>query len=208
MPSPVGHALAGLAIAWAAPQGTPARRRSRLARALAEPLAIACAVLAALPDADLLLAGTHRTASHSITAVVLVTIITAAVTGWVTGRLSLRTALVCGAAYGSHLLLDWLGTDDRNPPFGIQLFWPFGDGYYVSGVNVFPGTQRRDILSAPSIGQNVKALLTELAIMGPVAAAAWLARSRRPPAGPSGQRPPERADVRAGAGTNEHAGVK
>ena len=73
----------------------------------------------------------HRTATHSIGATILVTIIAGGVTGWVTGRINWRIAFVCAAAYASHLAdsTGWART--RNyAPYGIQMFWPFDEGWY------------------------------------------------------------------------------
>jgi inner membrane protein len=156
MPSPIGHAIAGVAVAWAGD------RR----------LAPVCAGLAALPDADLLLPGFHRTYTHSVTAVLVVTIVAAAVTGKVTRW---RTALVCGAAYASHLLLDWLGADSH-PPFGIQLLWPFSDRWFISGWDVFRETARQHFFEPAIVHQNALAVAQELTILLPLAALVWLVR--------------------------------
>jgi len=135
-----------------------------------------CATLAALPDVDLFLPGFHRTATHSVTAVLIVTIITAAVTGQVTRW---RTALVCGAAYASHLALDWLGAD-RFPPYGIELFWPFSDRWYISGWDVFRQTARLHFFAPEIIRQNVRAVAQEIAILAPVLFVLWLIRVKTP----------------------------
>ncbi len=71
MPSPVGHALAGVATVWTLTPRAPRR------------LVLVAAALAVLPDADLVHAGSHRFFTHSLGAVIVVTIIAAAVTGWV-----------------------------------------------------------------------------------------------------------------------------
>src|SRR5262245_49534481 len=126
MPSPVGHVIAGLGAAWAVDLAPGARAwrtatpAASLFRRAGGFLTIVCGVLGALPDIDLLF-GVHRTGTHSILATLLVTIVAAAVTAWVTGlRQSagrpvgqsaararvIRVALMCGAAYGSHLVLD------------------------------------------------------------------------------------------------------
>jgi membrane-bound metal-dependent hydrolase YbcI (DUF457 family) len=157
MPSPIGHAIAGVAVAWSA-------RQPRLA-----PI---CAGLAALPDIDLILPARHRSYTHSLTAVLLVTIVAAAVTGKVTRW---RTALICGAAYGSHLVLDWLGADTHPPP-GIQLLWPLSDRWFKSGWNVFPETARLHLFSAAALRQNALAIAQELAILLPILALVWLVR--------------------------------
>src|SRR5437016_4805650 len=134
MPSPIGHTLAGVATAWSMERlpGGAFRRASWN-------LTLACAALGALPDIDLLYIPLHRTATHSLTAVALVTIIVAGVTRWVTGRTRWSVAAMCGAAYGSHLALDLVGSDP-NWPSGIQALWPFSDHFYISAWTIFPGT--------------------------------------------------------------------
>jgi inner membrane protein len=81
MPSPIGHALAGVAIAIAGD-----RRAAGFGfwRFLARPLTLWSVAIASLPDADLLIPGFHRRATHSIGATILVTIVAAVVTAWVT----------------------------------------------------------------------------------------------------------------------------
>jgi len=192
MSSPVGHALAGIAAAWLADL-VPGTRRSRLASATASFLAkaggwltLACAGIAMLPDVDLALPIRHRTASHSVTAVVLATIISVLVTGWVTrrrrtGGASLgwiaRVALMCGAAYASHLLLDWLAVD-LTPPYGIQALWPFSDHWYLSGLNLLPRTERRALFTPRAIRHNLAALAWEVGALAPLLALLWLVREK------------------------------
>jgi membrane-bound metal-dependent hydrolase YbcI (DUF457 family) len=164
MPSPIGHMLAGVAVAWS---GGPTLRRS-------DGLVLVCAALAAAPDLDLLLPGPHRGATHSLAAAVAVTIIAAAVTGQVTRW---RTALLCGFSYASHLLLDWLSADNY-PPRGIQLLWPFSDRWFISDLDLFRQTARQQFLTAPIIRQNLIAVAQELAILLPILALVWWARRR------------------------------
>ena len=81
MPSPIGHALSGVAIAWTASLAEPRDGTGRTVSDRWLPIYVA---LAAAPDLDLLVHGAHRTATHSVTAMLLVTIVAAAVTGQVT----------------------------------------------------------------------------------------------------------------------------
>jgi inner membrane protein len=182
MPSPIGHALAGVAVAWAGQRSTPTADRRvetspwRTGSLKLTPTIVVCAILAALPDIDLVLPGFHRTYTHSVTAVLVVIIVAAAMTGKVRRW---RTALICGAAYASHLLLDWLGADDF-PPFGIQLFWPFSGRWYISGWDVFRQTARRHFFTLPIIRQNFLAVAQELAILLPILGLVWfMTRPRR-----------------------------
>jgi hypothetical protein len=181
MPSPIGHLIAGAAIGRAI---TP-RRPS---------VVLSCAALAAASDLDLVVPHLHRMATHSIGAVVVVAIIAIAVTGKVTGarqgaRQGARHRAMSGAwhpawplvvalvaAFASHLLLDWLAVDPT-PPRGLQLWWPFSDGWYISGLDLFRGTARRHPFTAQSIWINATAIAQEVAILGPLA---WLAFRFRP----------------------------
>src|SRR5262245_42434805 len=123
MPSPVGHALAGTAIALVAervrtlaPSGIDerlangggldpvSRGSSRLPAYL-----FACIALAALPDLDLLYQPIHRSITHSLGSTLIVIIVATLVTGWVTGKRSIAVGMLCGIAWGSHTLMDWLG---------------------------------------------------------------------------------------------------
>jgi membrane-bound metal-dependent hydrolase YbcI (DUF457 family) len=178
VPSPIGHALAGAAIAWSF-RGTGWR------------LPVACAACAALPDIDLLYMPTHRTATHSVPVAILLTIVAVAVTGWVNPirdwsarrfGVASRTfviGLACGLAWSSHILLDWLGAD-ANPPYGVQAFWPLLDTWFYSGLDIFPGTQRRNPLSTRAMLINLRAAVQETLIMGTACLAVLMIRTRRP----------------------------
>lgn len=186
MPSPIGHMLAGLSVGWLTadpPSGTVVESPAGVdRRPLFTPFVLWCAFVATIPDADLLIPHFHRTGTHSVTATALVLIIAAGVTGKVTPRRWPWTlVLALGAAHATHLVLDWLGVDRFTDP-GIQLFWPFGDRFYISGLDIFPPVERR-IMRPEAFGVNLTAALTELAIMGPVAAVSWLCHRRRAAAG-------------------------
>jgi inner membrane protein len=172
MPSPIGHALAGVSIAWSAEQ-LPGS--AGLKRPFPFSVMLLCVALAVLPDADLIYLPIHRTVTHSIGATLLVTILAIAVTGKVTRHVAWGFVLMCAASHGSHLLLDWLGADP-SLPFGIQALWPFSHRWFISGWNLFPSTERRHIFSAASIAVNLKAAAWEIAIMGPIVLALGLWR--------------------------------
>lgn len=162
MPSPVGHALGGLVAAFAV---DAIARRPRLTL----PLLGAAVALALSPDLDLI-AGSHRTYTHSIGAVAIV----AAACGVV---LRVRAGTAAGtallaAAYGSHLPLDWLSKDTRDPR-GVTALWPFSDTYYHSPWAVFGETSRRYWLPDEFIFGNAKEAMLEVAVLLPLALMAW-----------------------------------
>ena len=104
MPSPIGHFLGGIAAGWrVAPD-----RRIRTA------VFLGCAGAAA--DLDLL-AGAHRGPTHSLGAAVLTFIVVTL------AARSVRWGSAASAAWGSHVLLDWLATD-TSPPAGEMALWP------------------------------------------------------------------------------------
>jgi membrane-bound metal-dependent hydrolase YbcI (DUF457 family) len=136
---------------------------------------LVCALLAASPDLDLLVHA-HRTFTHSIVAIVAVTVAAGVVSRW--SRLPrLRLTTMLGAAYATHAALDLIAADPY-PPRGIQLLWPFSREFFLAGWAVFPGTERGNLLSWFAIATNTRALVTELAIMVPILAVLWIARGR------------------------------
>jgi membrane-bound metal-dependent hydrolase YbcI (DUF457 family) len=161
-------------------------------------LALAAAVLATLPDLDLAVSHFHRSASHSVTAVALVFIIAAAVTGQVShlradSSARWRIAAICAAAYATHLLLDWMAAD-YFPPAGIQVFWPVSRRFFISGWDVFDQTERLHLLQPATIDQNLRAIAKELVLLAPIALGLWLVRIKTVPRLPSqltrGHHPP------------------
>ena len=175
--------LAGVATAWAADL-VPGRRTWRTAPSTASwyeragnGLTLACGVLAAAPDIDILFLSHfngHRTITHSIGAVFFVGLFAAAMAAK-SRRPIARVALMCAAAYGTHLLLDWLGADNF-PPRGLQALWPFTREWYISDLDVFRQTARRHIASGPIMRQNALAIVQEIAVLLPIAVGLWLVR--------------------------------
>jgi inner membrane protein len=180
MASPIGHALAGIAVAWGADL-VPGKRAWRIAPPFASwykragnGLTLACAVLAAAPDLDLPFGRFHRTATHSLISVLVV----AGAAGLVAARARLpvrRVVIMCAAAWATHLLVDWLSVD-QSPPRGIQLLWPFDATWFISGWDLFLGSERRQLLSAATMRRNVEAIAGEVAIMMPIVIVLWLVR--------------------------------
>ena len=164
MPTPVGHALAGLAVAGFS--AGPARPR---------PLHVAVLVFCATaPDLDLVLrlidgANHHRGPSHSVGLALLV-----GLSGWLFRRLGvdLPSPWVLSAAWGSHVLLDYLGID-TNPPFGEMALWPLTRDFFISPLPLFYDVPRA--FTAEAIRHNLIAVSIEVLVLAPLA---WLACSR------------------------------
>jgi membrane-bound metal-dependent hydrolase YbcI (DUF457 family) len=169
MPSPVGHALGGLAVGLLVSSRADWR------------LLAACAAAAAVADADFLLPIRHRGASHSVGAAVIAGLATYA---WMklvaVHRNPARLGFALAAAYGTHVLFDWLGADS-SVPRGLMALWPFSTSFFISDADLFNSVDRRYWL--PGFGRRIAvALVREMAILGPlVAAAFWWNRRRRAP---------------------------
>jgi inner membrane protein len=153
VPSPIGHALGGLAAGWLVAGRSTSPRRS----AVGDSVVLAVAGMAA--DLDLLFA-LHRGPTHGIGVACLVGI----VAYLATRRRYL--AIAVAAAYASHTLLDWLGTDST-APIGIMALWPFRREYYESSLHIFHAISRRYWLQE-FWTFNLFALLRELLILGPI----------------------------------------
>lgn len=117
--------------------------------------------------------GAHRSATHSIGATVVAGMAMAATVS--TARL--RVGVFGAAAYGSHVLLDWLGTDPGQPS-GVMVFWPFSDEFYVSDPSLFLRVCREWWLLG-CLTHNVQAVVWELIVLLPLAAVAIVLARRR-----------------------------
>jgi inner membrane protein len=163
MPTPIGHALAGLAVAGLFRQA-PSIPRLHVA------VLVLCAVA---PDLDLTLrfvdgVNHHRGATHSIAAAGL-----AGITAIALGRLGpgrLPGGLAVAAAWFSHVVLDFLGVD-TSPPSGEMALWPFSESFFVSPVALFYDVRRS--FSPSAIQHNIIAGVAELLVMVPIAMLAW-----------------------------------
>jgi inner membrane protein len=166
MPSPIGHALAGIAVG------------ALIARPPGWRLLAVTAVAAALPDMDFLLPLRHRGPSHSVGAAAMafaVALLVLSSGSHVTRRW--HSAAAVGLAYASHTLLDWLGADTSTPR-GLMALWPLSTAFYISGWDVFDSVDRRYWM--PGFWtRNTIAVLREIAILGPIVILALLARHRR-----------------------------
>jgi inner membrane protein len=175
MPSPVGHALGGLAAGWLLQPRLPQ------VRPLASAENLLFLTVAIAPDLDLLV-GVHRGATHSLGATGAVGIgVWALRRGPGRGRFAAATS----AAYGSHVLLDWLGVD-TSPPFGVPALWPFDAAYLQAPWQPFLAVSRR--LHEPGLfwEPNALAIGREILLLLPLLILAGLWRRRlgvlhRPP---------------------------
>jgi membrane-bound metal-dependent hydrolase YbcI (DUF457 family) len=104
--------------------------------------------------------------------------VAAAVLAW---QRSLRPAAAAGLAVISHIVFDWLGSDDF-PPLGVMALWPFSQEFFFADAYVFATISRRYWLPG-FVEHNVLAVLREIVILLPIAALTyWYRDGRRKPA--------------------------
>jgi membrane-bound metal-dependent hydrolase YbcI (DUF457 family) len=143
---------------------------------LTRSLVASAAALGVAPDLDIFV-GVHRAHTHSVAAVALVALVS-----WLVLRKrsagALASSIALAAAFGSHLLLDLLGKDTRNPR-GLTVLWPFSSDYYVTGWDVFSEVSRRYWLPGEFVVGNLRAVAWELIVLMPVLLLAWAVWSTR-----------------------------
>jgi inner membrane protein len=129
----------------------------------------ACAVA---PDLDLLLrfidgVNHHRGPSHSLGMALLVAIL-----GLAMGRLGFGVpgGLAMGAAWASHVLLDYLGIDTV-APYGEMALWPLSREFFIAPVPFFYDVPRS--FSPEAIRHNLIAVAIEVIVLAPVAWLCW-----------------------------------
>ena len=160
MPSPLGHALGGAAVGLVA--GRLPLSSWRVPAALG--------LIACLPDLDLI-AGQHSGMTHSAGFTVIAGLVA------YLGSRSGRFALAAAAAYGSHVLFDFMGLDTA-PPFGVMALWPFDQAFYMSPWTPLPPVSRRYWL--PGFwAHTMKVAAFEAVLFGGALAIAWWQSRRR-----------------------------
>ena len=122
------------------------------------------------PDLDFLF-GAHRGPSHGLGSAVLVGLVAFLATRQ--GRFSGAV----GLAYGSHTLLDWLGSDVM-APIGVMALWPFSREFYQANLQIFPAVSRR-YWEPGFVMLNLRAVAWEILLLGPLAALTAAIRRRQ-----------------------------
>ncbi len=195
MPSPVGHAIAGLTVAWISETVSGTRTAEGSSGALAAPwartvfpdarselvrtsfsgLAVTSALLAAAPDADILF-HSHRMFTHSLGMAALVWLAALVVAASRSGP-ALRIATTCGLAYASHVFLAWLGHSNGGQS-GLMALWPFSSRRYISDLGVFWDVSRRWWQPGEFVRRNLEVFAHELLLLAPLALVVWAVKVR------------------------------
>jgi membrane-bound metal-dependent hydrolase YbcI (DUF457 family) len=172
VPSPLAHAVAGLAVHIAtAPADQIASRRRALVTVGG----------ALAPDLDLtwkLVDGVnhHQAQAHSLGVGLLLAALVAAVAAGRGAPRPLGLALAALAGWCSHLLLDLLNVD-TSPPIGLMALWPFTHAYYKSPWALFLDIGRT--LNWRTVRHDTLAIGWEMLVLGLLLVAVWRVRARR-----------------------------
>ena len=172
MPSPLGHALAGLTV-----HALAARRPGQLFEVRRVALTVGAALV---PDLDLLLRfvdgrNHHQAQSHSLGCALLAGLVVWGVATWRRWPRPLGWAAVVGLAWTSHVLLDYLGSD-THPPIGLMALWPASSGFFKFPWPVFMDIGRT--LEWETIRHNAVAVAWETILLVPPLLLAWRHRLR------------------------------
>ena len=135
-------------------------------------------VFANLPDLDFLpglIAGNpnmyHHGITHSIFFGLVISIAVGVAYSIIRKKDVLRMSIILFITYASHLLLDFLGKDTRQP-FGEQLFWPFSSEYYLSPIALFSDVHKASqsdiFLKSLFNWHNLSTMAIEAAILTPI----------------------------------------
>ena len=180
MPTPIGHALAGVAVGAVLSRKRPFISPGRDL--------VMFSLLAQVPDLDFIpgiLVGRpdayHHGISHSLGACLLLGLITG-LWGWrkkadpadPAWPRALRWGIMGFLVVFSHLILDALNLDTR-PPHGLPLWWPFTSRYYLF-YPLLPDIWR-EAPWWPTIKHNLWAVCLEVLFLAPFTTLAlWLRR--------------------------------
>ena len=175
MALPIAHAAAGYLVHRATADGRSSSGAWQRAAVFM--------FIGKLPDLDFLVGFAlgfpgmlHRGASHTLLAAVCFGLAAGAFVRWKWHERFGPAAFAFGAAYASHLLLDYLTIDSR-PPAGGQFFWPFSDAYFAAPTPIFTeifidGRTRAGFLRTVLAWPSVVVLAREI-VIATVAIGAW-----------------------------------
>jgi len=172
MSSPFGHSIAGYIVAAYESKTLKVHSAKKLFLYM---------FLANAPDLDFIpgfLMGRpnlfHHGISHSLGAALLFSIVAAFLMSRKESNYA-KSFLICLSLYGSHLFLDYISMDGR-PPFGIPIFWPLNNEYFIFPYPILPPIMHSSLDHA-TIGQfldglfslhNLYVVFRELAVFIPI----------------------------------------
>jgi inner membrane protein len=175
----MGHTLAGLSgFMLVSPHFT---QRGRVW------LLLGSVFLANFPDLDILpglMIGDPRVFHHQGMHSLVAAVVAGVIVGFLSGKWEGNRLLWGGwggGLYFSHVLLDLL-VDDRHPPFGAQLFWPFSQTYFIAPVTPFSRFDYFDselgMIQTMLSLHNLGTILREGVLMVPFVVLSWYVGER------------------------------
>jgi membrane-bound metal-dependent hydrolase YbcI (DUF457 family) len=172
MPTPVAHSLAGAAIALLS-----SGKRPLDLKVLTTSILAACVADIDFGVGFLVGRNVHHYFTHSVgfTLFFAGTVYLLA-QAYTRDRPAFDT-LVLGVSYLSHILLDLLSKDTA-APYGLQLFWPLSDEFYIFPILVFDDIWRGTLAQLFGL-HNWLAVAREILILGPPTALVFLRLRRR-----------------------------
>jgi inner membrane protein len=182
MPLPIGHTLTGITFFETRP-GLFFKNK------WADALFII--FLANLPDADFLpglILGFPNLYHHGIFHSLGAALAVATITGWIfflKKKRFWRFSVLVFLIFYSHLLLDFF-THDFAVPYGLPLFWPFSNRYYIAAQPIFSNIIRSkcsaDFFPSLFNRHNLEVALREILVLGSlvvlVKIVSWLLKKR------------------------------
>ncbi|WDP90771.1 MAG: metal-dependent hydrolase [Desulfobacter sp.] len=184
MPLPIAHSATGFSIYYLI-KGKPKRKEEWVVLG-------ACLVLSILPDLDFVpgfLLGEphmfHHGVSHSLIASCIAALLSALILIKLSGN-EVRIEIVflcCFLAGLSHPLLDYL-CEDYSRPYGVPLFWPFIEDYFIADNPVFlaidkSGTTFSSFIKSMITFNNCKAAFVEILYATVLLSIIWFAKRRK-----------------------------
>ena len=173
MPTPLGHAITGLAI-----YTLGSEKNSFPSVDKNYGLIVVCVLASWAPDLDFIywsengitLSGLyHHGITHSIGFAIIVGVLTSAIAFVINSPLYLKAGVLASVSYSAHVLLDLLGHDTYAVNgIGVPALWPITGEYFV--FSVMPPTNRLEPFSPETIfGVGAELLLTGALLLGAIA---------------------------------------
>ena len=148
-------------------------------------------VIANLPDLDFLpgfLTGNpnqfhHHFLSHSLGGAILASALLAGCFSFFQKRSFLPLFAIFASVYFSHVLLDYFSTD-TSQPYGVPMFWPFSQDYFISPVPLFLSIEKSGsglaFISGLFVKHNLYAIAIEFLVLVPALIVTEILRRSKP----------------------------
>jgi inner membrane protein len=115
----------------------------------------------------------HHGVSHSLGFAVLFTACCGSVLVFLKSQRLWRDSAIYFCLYTSHIVLDWFSID-TTAPYGVPLFWPLSDVYYIAPIAFLADIRRvsfsnLDFITSLFSLHNLWAICAEILLLSPLA---------------------------------------